>query len=303
MYFLNLIRFKNLIILAIVQVIIKYGLFEPIGAQVALSNIQFSFLILATLSIAAAGNIINDIYDVEIDRINKPKKLLIGKKISKNKAYNLFIILNLLGVAAGFYLANSINKPGFASIFIVVSALLYLYASYIKGILIVGNLVISLLVALSLLIVGIFDLIPLTNSNNLDIQLRAMRILLHYASFAFLINFTREIIKDIEDINGDRNGGLNSLPIAIGRKRSTIVVFGLGVFLILSVIIYMYSFLYRSQIMVLYFLFLVLAPLFYYSIKAWSAETQKDYAYLSSLLKIIMIMGTCSILLYKDVFL
>jgi 4-hydroxybenzoate polyprenyltransferase len=280
------------------QVFIKYGFFQSIGIDLALNGFQFAFLVFTTMAIAAAGNVINDINDVKADAINKPDKLIVGKKISEKSATLIFIILNVTGVLSGFYVANSIGKPGFAAIFIIISALLYLYATMIKGILLAGNILISALVALSILIVGIFDVLPVIEVSNADSQITAMQVIMHYAFFAFFINFIREIVKDIEDINGDKNDGLNTLPIAIGRQRATTIVFILGIITALMVIIYMYLFLYTSQLLVLYFLLLIVAPLLYYCIKAYSAQTPKEISFLSILLKVIMFFGMCSILMY-----
>ena len=223
MNFLQLIRYKNLIIIALMQVFVKYGLFKPLEIQVALSDFQFLLLVIATICIAAAGNVINDIYDMDIDAINRPTKLLIGRSISEKAANRIFIILNILGVAVGFYLANSIGKPGFAAIFIIISALLYMYASYVKGILLLGNLLISLLVAFSILIIGIFDIVPAITSEDKAGQLVAMQILLHYAFFAFFINLIREMVKDVQDINGDKNGGLTPCLLLLGAREQLIL--------------------------------------------------------------------------------
>lgn len=295
MNYLNLIRYQNLLFIALVQILIKFSLFFALGADTVLNSFGFFLLLIATLCIAAAGNIINDIYDVEIDKINKPKKVLIGKKIPERNANRLFIILNIIGVAIGFYLSNSIGKPGFAALFIIFSALLYLYSSYLKGILIVGNLLVSFLVAMSLIIVALFDLLPAITMENQTSQSAVFKIILHYALFAFFINFIREIVKDLQDINGDKKGGMNTLAIALGRKRTITIVFALGVLLILGVVIYMYKFIYNHETLLLYFLFAIVAPLLYFCMKSWSAETQKDYGFLSNLLKIIMFLGICSI--------
>lgn len=256
-------------------------------------------MVISTLCIAAAGNVINDIYDVEIDKINKPNKVLIGKKISERSANNLFIGLNVVGVAIGFYLANIIGKPAFSALFIVFSALLYLYASYLKGILLVGNILISALVAMSLIIVGLFDLMPAITPTNQATQSTIFSIVLDYALFAFSLNFIREIVKDLQDINGDKKGEMNTLPIAIGRKRTTIIVFILGVLMVLGVVFYMYEYLYSQQVLLLYFLFAIIAPLLYFCVKTWSAKSQKDYAFLSTILKIVMLTGICSLLLFQ----
>lgn len=303
MNYLNLIRYQNLLFIALVQVSIKYVLFQPFGVDTALTNFSFALLVIATICIAAAGNIINDIYDVEIDKVNKPNKVLIGKRISERNANRLFVLFNIAGVAIGFYLANSIGKPSFAALFIVFSALLYLYASYLKGILLIGNLLVSALVAMSLIIVALFDLFPAITPQNQATQSAVFKIVLHYALFAFFINFIREIVKDLQDINGDKKGGINTLPIALGRKRTISIVFLLGVFMTLGVVFYMYENLYNQQTLLLYFLFAIVAPLLYFCIKSWDADSPKEYGFLSKLLKIIMFLGICSIPMYQFVIL
>ncbi len=298
MNYLKLIRFPNLLFIALVQLLLKYALFKPFSIATTLSNADFLLLVIATFCIAAGGYIINDIYDVEIDTINKPENVQIGKSISEKTAYNLYFILNLIGVGIGFYLANKIGKPSFSAIFIGVSALLYLYASSLNAILLVGNIVIAFLVAFCLIIVGIFDLFPAINDVNRTTQSTIFSIILDYSFFAFAITFIRELVKDIQDINGDKNGGRNTLPIAIGKKRTFTVVFIIGAALVLSIIWYMYRYLYNSQGLMIYFLLLVVAPLLYFCIKAFGSKTAKDASYLSFLLKITMLLGICSMALY-----
>lgn len=298
MSYLKLIRYQNLLFIALVQILIKYGLFNPLNIETNLNSLHFTLLVFATISLAAAGYIINDIYDLAIDKINKPTKVIVGKKITETTANRLFIILNVLGVGIGFYLANSIEKPVFAAIFVVISASLYLYASHLKGVLLLGNFIISALVAMSLLIVPVFDLLPVITPNNQEALSAVFKIVLHFSIFAFGINFIREIIKDLQDINGDKNGGLNTLPIALGRKRTTSIAFLLGVLLVFSVVYYMYEFLYTNQILLLYFLFAIVGPLLYFSLKCYDAETKKEYGFLSKLLKIIMFLGICAIPLF-----
>lgn len=301
MNYLKLIRYQNLFIIILMQVLIRYALFIPLGADITLSHFEFVLLVLATIFIAAAGNIINDIYDVDIDLINKPKKVIVGKSISEKTAYNLFIIFNIIGVGLGFYLANIIGEEAFSGFFIVTSALLYLYATFLKSMLLIGNIIISLLVAFSLIIVGLFDLFPAINFINQEYQSFIFGIILTYAFFAFYINLMREIVKDIEDIDGDINGELNTLPIEIGRKRATYIVFGMGVLSLFGIIFYSYTHLYNYTIAVAYFLFFVLAPLGYFCIKTWDAKSKSDYSFLSKLLKIIMLLGIGSLLLYTFV--
>lgn len=303
MNFLNLIRWKNLLMIALAQLLIKYALLEPFGVDIALNGLGITLLICATVCIAAAGNIINDIYDVETDVINKPDKLIIGTSISEKTAYNLFIALNVIGVGIGFYLSHSIGKSGFFSIFVVISALLYIYASYLKGIILVGNIVVSILVACSILIVGLFELTPNLTPLNRAIQLTFFKILLDYALFAFSINLLREVVKDIEDVDGDYKSGLNTLPIAIGRERAKNVVLVLNSLPIATLIFYVVSEFYTQQIALIYFLGVVIAPLIYISIKLLSAKTKQDFHHISSIYKIVMGFGMLSLLLYTFVIL
>jgi len=296
---LKLIHFPNLLIIALAQILIRYGLYVPFNATPALSDFQFALLILATLAIAAAGYVINDIYDQEIDRINKPNSLLVGNKISEKQANSLFVILNIIGVGIGFYLANTIQRPVFVSFFILISLLLYLYASSLKRILVVGNLLIAVLVAMSILIVPIFDLLPTITWQNQVVQTRTFLLILDFAIFAFFINWIREIVKDLLDIDGDKKGGINTLPIAIGRSRTLKIIMALTFLLLCGIIYYMYENLYKQQYLMLYFLVFIVGPLLYLFIKTFDAKSKKRYRFMASLLKIIMLMGICAMILFR----
>ena len=193
MPFLNLIRWKNLLMIALIQCLIKYALFTPFGVTMALNTFSFTLLVIATVCIAAAGNVINDIYDIETDFINKPHKIIIGKQISEKIAYNIFIALNVIGVGVGYYVSILVGKSTFFAVFVIVSALLYIYATYLKRTILIGNIVISILVSLSLIIVGLFDLLPAITTLNQSTQLMFFKILMDYAYFAFIINFDRRL--------------------------------------------------------------------------------------------------------------
>lgn len=296
--FLNLIRWKNLLIIAFVQILIKYALFLPFNIDITLNLFGFSLLVLSTLCIAGAGYVINDVYDVETDSVNRPDKVIIGKSITEKTANNLFIILNVIGVLIGFYLSHLVGKSGFFALFVIISALLYVYASYLKQTLLIGNIVVSVLVALSLIIVGIFELLPAITSQNQATQLTMFKVLFDYALFAFIINLVREIVKDIEDIDGDHKVGMNTLPIVIGRDRAKNVLFVLSLAPILAVVYYLSTYLYKHTIVVIYFLVLVIAPLIFVSIKIFQSKTKKDYKFISNILKIVMLTGMLSMLLY-----
>jgi len=298
-HFLNLIRWKNLLLIAFVQVLIKYALFQPFNIDVTLNGFGFSLLVMATLCIAAAGNIINDIYDIDTDLINKPEKVIVSKSISEPKAFNLFLTLTIIGVCIGFYLSNLIDKTGFSALFIFTSALLYVYTTSLKQTFLIGNIVVSVLVALSIIIVGLFDLIPAITSENQQTQLAIFKILINYALFAFMINLLREIIKDIEDFEGDTKAEMRTLPIVIGKNKAKIVLFVLSFIPLFTIVYYVVTFLYKQQIAVGYFLLFIIAPLLYFTFKILSANTKKKLHQLSNVLKLILFFGVLSLLLYK----
>ena len=298
MHFLNLIRWKNLLMIAVAQYLIKYGLLLPWGAQTSCNGLETFLLALATMCIAAAGNIINDIYDVKTDQINKPQRVIVGKYISQNTAYNLFIAINVIGVGLGFYLSHAVGKPAFFSVFIIISITLYVYATFLKQTLLVGNLVVSALVAMSLVIVGIFELLPVITTANQGTQILFFKVILDYALFAFTINLLREITKDIEDINGDYSMGMNTLPIAIGRTRTKNLLSVLNFVPLVAVIYYLNDNFYKYPMAIVYFLLFVVGPLIYITIKTFNASSKTDFGHISSMYKGVMCTGLLSLLLY-----
>jgi len=284
--------------IAVVQLLIKYCLLNPFQADIMLNWFGITLLILSTVSLAAAGYIINDIHDLETDTVNKPHRIIIGKSISEKTANNLFIAFNVIGILIGFYLSHLVGKSQFFMLFVLISGLLYVYATYLKQTLLIGNIVISMLVAMSIIIVGLFELLPAITPQNQPTQLFFFNILLDYALFAFMINLIREIAKDLEDIDGDHKAGMNTLPIAIGRDRATIVLFALTILALLSVGYYVFQYMYKQPIAIGYFSMFVILPLVYVSIKSYTAKTKKQFHHISNMLKLVMLFGMLSLLLY-----
>ena len=297
MNYLKLIRYQNLVMLALMQLIFRYGFLELQNISLALADWQYGLLVLATVCIAAGGYIINNILDVETDTENKPENVIVGKYISETEAYNLYIGFTVIGVAIGFYLSNVINKPSFASIFIIIAATLYFYATNLKQSMLIGNFIVALMLSFSVIIIGIFDLFPITTEENRPVMGLLFGILLDYAVFAFSINFIREIVKDLEDFEGDANQGMNTLPIVFGKEKTTKLVFVLSLIPIGLLLNYINTNLFASGLMygTLYGLVFIVAPLLYFSIKIWSAKNTEDYQHLSTVLKWILFFGILSI--------
>ena len=295
MNFLKLIRNQNLLMLAFMQLIFRYGFFKFQNIPLALADWQYGLLVLSTILLAAGGYVINNIYDQETDSDNKPNDVIVGRGISETQAYNLYFALTVSGVAIGFYLSNVIQKPGFASIFILVAATLYLYASSLKQMMLIGNIVVALLLSFSVMIIGIFDLYPATVLENQQQMKIFFSILLDYAVFAFMINILREMIKDIEDMDGDYNQGMNTLPIAIGKLRTCKIIFVLSIIPVLSILLYINKYLLDLLWVTIYMLLFVCGPLILFTIRMLKANTKKDFHFLSLLLKFILLFGILSV--------
>ena len=297
MKYLKLIRYQNLLMLAFMQVLFRYAFLKQQNIPLALSDWQYSLLVLSTVLIAGAGYVINNIFDTETDSINKPKDVVIGKGITETSGYNIYIALNITGVAIGFYLSNVIQRPGFATIFIFIASLLYFYSTTLKQIMILGNFVVAFLLAMSVIIIGFFDIFPATVAENKAQMASLFSILTDYALFAFMINFIREIVKDIEDVDGDYNQGMNTLPIAIGISRTTKIAAILSIVPFISLLLYIKNYFVENGLFIvtLYSFTLVLAPLLYFIIKLFTAKSKKEFHHLSNILKLILLFGILSI--------
>ncbi|MNS10021.1 prenyltransferase [compost metagenome] len=296
MKYLKLIRYQNLLMLALMQLIFRYGFLKLENIPLALADWQYLLLVLATVLLAAGGYVINNIFDQATDHDNKPDNVIVGKSISETNAYNIYVALNITGVGIGFYLSNVIEKPGFASIFIMIAAALYFYATSLKQMVLIGNIIVAALLSCSVIIIGIFDLFPVITPENQPMMANLFSILLDFAVFAFMINFIREIVKDLEDVNGDYNQGMSTLPIVLGISRTAKITFGLSFIPILVILVYINTYLIPLLYATIYMFLFVLGPLFYFMIKIWTAKKQKEFHSLSLLLKWILFFGILSVL-------
>ena len=234
--FLKLIRFNNLLIIILTQIVIKIFLIDAYLNSSALSILQFCLYLLALISVVAGGYIINDIYDVEIDKINKASTRIINKKISVEFAISIYYIMNFIGVTIGFFVAHNINKFSFGLIFIFLAFSIWKYSKDLKTKFLIGNLQVAFLTALSIILIALFDILPLGISNNGTKII--FKIILIYAGFSFITTLIREIIKDLEDMEGDQKIGANTLAIEYGIKKTKqiiaflilIPIFGIGYF-------------------------------------------------------------------------
>mgnify|MGYP002868103733 FL=1 len=285
--------------IAFVQLIFRFGYFKLNNIVTGMSNFQYCLLVVATVFIAAAGYVINDIFDQDTDLINKPSKVIVGKYISESSAYNIYVALNIIGVGVGFVLSRMVLQPKFFIIFILIAALLYVYATYLKQTVFLGNLVISFLAAITILIIGVFDIYTTLYEGNKAQMTVLMEILTDYAKFAFVITLIREIVKDIQDYKGDFETGLKTTAVTLGVQNTKYIAFALSILLTLYLGYYTYTYFMNNNLYyaTLYMLVFVLSPLILNSIKFFSANDTKTFASISFLYKISMFFGILSLLI------
>ena len=295
--YLKLIRYKNLLMVLLTMILTKYALINSYVVS-ASSDVEFLALSISVILITAGGYVVNDIFDVEADKINKPKKVIITQSISKKQGWTFYIVLNCIGVFLGLYLSFNSQLISLSYYFIGTFLLLFLYSKYLKRLPLIGNLLISILVSMPMFLVYEFQN-SLAIKNNMFTNLFLFIVISQYILFAFLSTFVREIIKDIEDVKGDYNLKMKTLPILLGRKRTrniaivfTMIFFS---FLILTLKEAINSTMYYLLTIILIGIFLV--SLFIY--KLWNAETKNQFHYLSNLMKIIMLLGILSMGLFK----
>ncbi len=277
------------------QLVFRYLFLANSYVDMALTDLNYILLVLSTVCIAAGGYVINNIMDQDTDEIAKPQNRVVGVSISETVAYNWYIGLTIVGVGIGFYLSNVIYKPTFASMFILVATLLYVYATNLKQIPLLGNVIVAFLLSVSILIIALFDIFPATDMDNKIRMGEAFNILVDYAIFAFIINLIRELVKDLEDMDGDSATGINTLPIAIGINKTKILVGILTVTAIALLVYYIKVHLFDLDYVLYYGLVFIVGPLIFLGVKLIQAQDKKEYHFLSTLLKIVLFFGILSV--------
>lgn len=286
--FLKLIRYPNLLMVSATMLLTKYILVDS-SINTDFITIQFCLLILSVVFITSSGYIINDIFDIEADKINKPSKTFIGNSISKKNAWLSYFIINFIGLSLGVYVSFSINKPINSLFFIGTTIGLFIYSKYLKKTPLLGNICIAFFTTLTIIISYVF------HNNNVSTSIT--NIIKCYVLFSFLTTLIREILKDIEDIQGDYKLNMKTLPIIIGIRRTNRVTVAFSLLLILILIIITKEFLLYSPTILAYCAILIIAPLFIFTYKLYNAKTKKDYSFLSAFIKFIMLSGILSMFL------
>lgn len=271
----SLLRIPNLILIGITLSLLYYNAEES-----SLDGFTFFVLCFGTMCIAGAGNVINDILDVEIDLINKKNQVVIGVLIPVQKAWRLYFFLNILALLLATYLRSiDLILFFFGAIF-----LLYFYSTLWKRQVLIGNLVVAFLCA--------WVVVEFWWFSHASLSIYWQGILLAYTGFAFLSTLLRELVKDLEDLEGDKRQGCQTLAIQKGVGFVKKVLFFLFSFLLI-VLIAEASFFYKNAayLAFVYLLMALVFPLFYLINKVYAAKLASDFGRISRLIKVYMLLG------------
>jgi len=308
--FLKLIRWQNLLIVILTMVLMRYAVIESLLGKVNVqmkeglsvmipmtlqfSLVDFIILVAATVLITAGGYVINDYFDIKTDLINRGK-VIVGTKISRRRAMLWHTIFNIAGVLAGFYVSIKVGYFWIGVLFLMVTGLLYFYSASYKRQFLIGNLIVAILTAMVPFMVILFEWPALYRfySENV-IDLPNLMFLFYwiggFSLFAFLTTLTREIIKDIEDFEGDLAYGRKTIPVVIGIPASKIV----SVILISCTLILLYLiwfFFVHDTITLTYITVLLTVPLLFVIYQITISRNKRQVHGASTLMKLIMLAG------------
>jgi len=305
--FLRLIRLQNLIFIALTQFLFYYCILLPLvessGTQMSLNQTFFFLLVLASVLIAAAGYIINDYFDVDIDQVNKPRQNVVDNILSRRWAILWHFVLSGIGVLLSLYISWTTRLWYIVIANLACVLLLFGYSVSLKRKLLSGNVLISILTSWVVLILCLSEF-HLAFRNQMDpawlvVQNKILRLGFLYAAFAFILSLIREAIKDMEDLEGDAKYGSRTMPIVWGINGTKIyVAVWMIVLLALLVTLQVYVIRFHWWWAVVYSILLIIFPLVHLFLKLFNAITSSQFHYLSNIAKMVMLTGILSMIFF-----
>ncbi len=226
----RIVRPVNLGIVALTFVFIRLFLFQPVtkngSPSLYLQNWEYSLLAISVILITAAGYIINDIRDVEADRINKPDRQFVGSSVSESLAWRYYFILTIAGLISGLFISLRVGRLPLFGVHVMAVLLLYLYAGFLKRVALAGNLTVSVLIAISVLTPAVFEpaFYEVQNLSEYQTAAYVWKWVAGLAVFSFLLTLPRELVKDLEDLEGDRLAGFRTFPALAGEQATRVLV-------------------------------------------------------------------------------
>lgn len=304
--YLRLARTGNVLFVGLFQVILRWCLILPTleywHIEPMMTTPQFIMLTIATMALTASGNVINDYFDVRPDSINRPERQIVDRLIDRKTTLLIHVLLTLIGVFCGLFLSFLYSKETHALFFITIPIILWFYSTHFKKQMLIGNLVVALLTASVAFMTTSAEIAFIVESGNASIlNTPPCSQIWHYtaliAFFAFITTLTREIVKDMEDIPGDTQCGCHTLPIEMGTRNSKIIVILLQTIMLIALWASYYIGQYSDTFFLwLYMLLAITVPTIIQTILLVRAETSEHYHRISTYSKIIMGLGTLTLL-------
>jgi 4-hydroxybenzoate polyprenyltransferase len=303
--FFKLVRWPNLLFIALTQILFRFFILRFAfnntlsgNESIRLSTPLFYLLVFASVCIAAAGYIINDYFDVNIDLVNKPSRLIVDRYIKRRWAIVLHIIFSFTGFLISCYIGYRLGNIYIPAVNLLVIIGLWLYSTTFKKKLLIGNVLISLFTAWVILILTVSEFRFGITSHDVYWQ-RLLKLSFIYAGFAFIISLVREVIKDMEDMRGDVKYGCTTMPIVWGLQVSK--VFAAVWIVVITACIAAMQF-YVLQLgwwfSAVYSLLTIIIPLLWVLRKLYVAHSQQDFHNLSTAVKLIMLTGILSMVFF-----
>ena len=307
--FFQLIRWPNLFFIALTQALFYYFILLPSFTQIGpkaylniLDERLFWLLSLSSVLIAAAGYIINDYFDLPIDRVNKPDRMVVERVIKRRWTIVWHWILSGIGLLIGLYISWRLRNPIIIISHLVCVSFLWFYSTTFKRKLLIGNIIVSLLTAWVILVLYVceFRFHRFVDPVYHSLLARVYKYAILYSAFAFIISLIREVIKDMEDIEGDAHAGCKTMPIVWGMNASKIFVATWIIVLIAAlVVVQFYVLQFRWWWTIVYTFLFIIGPLIRLLSRLRSGVNSSDYHQLSSLVKMIMMTGILSMIFFK----
>ncbi len=303
--FFKLIRWPNLLFIVLTQMLFRYSILpfvylegHPGYEEIKLSQSLFFLLVFASVCIAAAGYIINDYFDVNIDQVNKSSKVIVGVFINRRAAILLHAVLSLVGFVLSAYVGYKLRNYYIPFFNLLAIGVLWFYSTTFKKKLLIGNVLISLLTAWVILVLTLAEYRFRISPADIVWQ-RLLKVSFVYAGFAFIISLVREVIKDMEDMEGDMKYGATTMPIVWGVQVSK--VFAAVWIVVLTGLIAAMQF-YVIQLgwwySALYLVIAIIIPLLWVLRKLYFANTPMQFHALSTAVKMIMFAGIVSMIFF-----
>ncbi|MBY0535148.1 MAG: geranylgeranylglycerol-phosphate geranylgeranyltransferase [Chitinophagaceae bacterium] len=307
MAFFKLIRSMNLFFIVITQCLFYYAILvptyhhydRPIGLQPNL----FYLLVFASVLIAAGGYIINDYFDINIDRINKPDKLVVDKIIRRRWAIIWHWLMSTAGILISFFVGWKLSHTIFLGLFnIGCVVLLWFYSTTFKKKLLSGNIIISILTAWVVFVLYAAEFgysVTYGGLESIDALAKVFKLAVVYAGFAFIISLIREVVKDIEDMAGDSKYGCKTMPVVWGVRVSKVFIATWLIVLMASItILQLYVIRFGWWLSISYAAILIIAPLLLIFLKLSKAKSTQDFHQLSNWIKAVMMTGILSMFFF-----